>query len=93
MITIFIFNAVLFLNLFFERSVRVMIVKADPLWAPFTDLRYKELGLLISARKVGLPISLRQTDSVKHGRYISVITVVIKNNTGVGDTHIVQILY
>ena len=31
--------------------------KADPMWAPFTALRYKELGLLISAREVGLPIS------------------------------------
>ena len=32
----------------------------------FTALRYKELGLLISAREVGLFISLRLTDSVKH---------------------------
>ena len=41
-------------------------VKADPMWAPFTALKYKELGLLISAREVDLPISLRLTDSVKH---------------------------
>ena len=40
--------------------------KADPMWAPFTALKYKELGLLISAREVDLPISLRLTDSVKH---------------------------
>ena len=40
--------------------------KADPTWAPFTALKYKELGLLISAREVDLPISLRLTDSVKH---------------------------
>ena len=31
---------------------------------PFTALRFKELGLLISALEVGLP--LRLTDSVKH---------------------------
>ena len=41
-------------------------VKADLMWAPFAALRYNELGLLISAREVGLPISLRLTDSVKH---------------------------
>ena len=41
-------------------------VKADPMWAPFTALRYKDLGLLVSAREVGLPIFLRLTDSVKH---------------------------
>ena len=40
--------------------------KADPERAPFTALKYKELGLLISAREVDLPISLRLTDSVKH---------------------------
>ena len=39
--------------------------KADPVWAPFTALKYKEQGLLNSARDVGLPISLRLTDSVK----------------------------
>ena len=27
--------------------------KADPRWAPFTALKYKELGLHISAREVG----------------------------------------
>ena len=42
--------------------------KADPRWAPFTALRYKELGLLISVREVGLPLSLRLTDSVRHRR-------------------------
>ena len=41
-------------------------VKADPRWAPITALKYKEQGLLISAREVGLPISLRLTDTVKH---------------------------
>ena len=41
---------------------------ADPRWDPFTDLRYTELGLLISAREVGLPISLRLTDYVKNLR-------------------------
>ena len=40
--------------------------KADPKWAPFTALRYKELEVLISTHEVGLPISLRLTDSVKH---------------------------
>ena len=40
--------------------------KADPMWAPFTALKYKELGLLISAREVDLPISLELTDSIKH---------------------------
>ena len=40
--------------------------KAEPRWAPLTAIRYKELGLLISAREVGLPISLTLTDSVKH---------------------------
>ena len=40
--------------------------KADPMWAPFTALRNKELGIHISAGEVGLPISLRVTDSVKH---------------------------
>ena len=41
---------------------------ADPMLAPFTALRCKELGLLISTRQVGLPISLRLTDSIKYGR-------------------------
>ena len=41
--------------------------KADPMWAAFTALRYKDQRLLISAREVCLPISLRLTDSVKHG--------------------------
>ena len=45
---------------------QVAPVKVDPNWAPFTDLSYKELGLLISAREVGLPIFLTLTDSVKH---------------------------
>ena len=36
------------------------------MWAPFTALKYKELELLISAREVELPISLRLTDSIKH---------------------------
>ena len=40
--------------------------EADPMWAPFTALRYTEKGLLISAREVDLPMSLRLTDSVKH---------------------------
>ena len=31
----------------------------------FTSIRYEELGLLISAREVGLTLSLRQTDSKK----------------------------
>ena len=34
------------------------------MWAPFTAIKYKALELLISAREVGLPISLRITDSV-----------------------------
>ena len=42
------------------------VIKAYPMWASFTALKYKELGLLISAREVGLPISLILTDSVKH---------------------------
>ena len=50
-------------NIFVERFWHS---KADPIWAPFTALKYKELGLLISAREVDLPISLRLTDSVKH---------------------------
>ena len=54
-----------FLRLEFVNSL-VAPVKADPMWAPFTALSYKELGLLISAREVGLPISLRLTASVKH---------------------------
>ena len=33
------------------------------MWAPFTALKYKELGLLIYAREVDLPISLRLTHS------------------------------
>ena len=40
--------------------------KADPKWAPYTALSYEDLGLLISARKVGLPISLTLIDSIKH---------------------------
>ena len=54
-----------FLRLEFVNSL-VAPVKADPKRAPFTALRYKELGLLISAREVDLPISLRLTDSIKH---------------------------
>ena len=54
-----------FFRLEFVNSL-VATVKADPMWAPFTALKYKELGLLISAREGGLPISLRLTDSVKH---------------------------
>ena len=54
-----------FLFRFSELFLFVTIIKADPRWAPFTALRYKELGLLISAREVGLPISLRLTDSIK----------------------------
>ena len=51
-----------FLRLEFVNSL-VAPLKADP---TFTALKYKELGLLISAREVDLPISLRLTDSVKH---------------------------
>ena len=36
------------------------------MWAPFTALKYKELGLLISAREVDLLTSLRLTVSAKH---------------------------
>ena len=54
-----------FLRLEFFNSL-VALVKANPMWAPFTALKYKELELLISAREVDLPISPRQTDSVKH---------------------------
>ena len=43
-------------------------VKADPCWAPFTGLMYKESGLLLSACKVDLPSSLRITESVKQCR-------------------------
>ena len=50
----------------FKKVVLFEVFKADPKWAPFAALRYKELGLLICAREVGLPISLRLTDSVKH---------------------------
>ena len=46
----------LFLRLEFVNSM-VAPVKADPSWAPFKALKYKELGLLISSREVGLPIS------------------------------------
>ena len=35
------------------------------MWAPFTALRYKELGLLTSAFKIYLPSSLGLRDSVK----------------------------
>ena len=54
-----------FLRLEFVNSL-VAPVKADPMWAPFTALKYKELGLLISAREIDSPISLRLTDSIKH---------------------------
>ena len=40
------------------------IIKEE-LWAPFTDLRSKELGLITSMREVDLTNSLRITDSVK----------------------------
>ena len=40
-----------FLLLEFVNSL-VAPVKADAMWAPFTALKYKELGLLISAREV-----------------------------------------
>ena len=46
-------------------NFRFVATKADPMWAPFTALKYKELGLHIFAREVDLPISLRLTDSVK----------------------------
>ena len=61
------------------------------MWAPFTALRYIELELLISAREVGLPISLRLTDSViKHKRRTSFLITVVKNySTGVRDIHMV----
>ena len=35
----------------------------------------KELGILISARELDLPIFLRLTDSVKLGKHISIVTV------------------
>ena len=50
----------------FFATIRFDIYKADPMRAPFTALKYEELGLHISAREVDLPISLRLTDSVKH---------------------------
>ena len=43
-------------------------VREDPRWAPFTALRYKELGQLNSAREVVLPVPLRLTDSTRHKR-------------------------
>ena len=49
-----------------QRNTSKKFSKADPRWAPFRALKHKELGLLISAREAGLPISLRPTDSVKH---------------------------
>ena len=61
------------------------------MWAPFTALRYKELGLLISAREVDLPISLRLTDSVKHERCIMFITVINTSSTGVNGIHMVYL--
>ena len=69
-------------------------VKADPRWAPFTALRYKELGLPISAREVDLPISLRLTDSVvKHTRRTSItnITVIKKCSTVVKGIHMLVV--
>ena len=54
-----------FLRLEFVSSL-VAPVKADTERAPFTALRYEELGLLISAHEVDLTISLRPTDLVKH---------------------------
>ena len=65
---------------------------ADPMWAPFTALRYTEQGLLISAREVDLPISLGLTDSViKHRERTSItnITVIKKCSTGVKGIHMV----
>ena len=56
---------VFFLLLEFNNSL-VAPVKEDPMWAPFTALSYKELELLISVPEVGLPISLRLADSIKH---------------------------
>ena len=44
------------LRLDFVNSL-VAPVKADPKWATFTALMYKELEHFISARKVGLPSS------------------------------------
>ena len=41
-------------------------IRADPMCAPFTALKNKELVILISACEVDLPISLRLTDSVQH---------------------------
>ena len=61
------------------------------MWAPFTALKYEELGLLISAREVDLPISLRLTDSVKHKERTSIITVYKKHSTGVNGIHIVYL--
>ena len=58
---------VFFLRSEFVNSL-VAPVTVDPMWAPFTALKYKELGLLISAREVDLPISLGLTDSVKTPR-------------------------
>ena len=49
--------------------------QADPLCAPFTAVRYKELGLLISAGKAGLLSLLRLTDSEKQCRQSSIIMV------------------
>ena len=78
------------LTIFFEKgeefAIHLVCYKEDPLWAIFTALKFRELGVLISAREVDLHISLRLADSVKHWRYISIITVVIKKNTWVRDT-------
>ena len=79
-----------FLRLKFVNSL-VAPVMIYPKWAPFRALRYIELGLLISAREVGLPSSLTLTDSVKHWRWLS-INMEIMYNTGVISIHIVQLL-
>ena len=77
-----------FLRLEFVKSL-VAPVRADPMWAPFTALRYVELELLNSTREVDLPMSLRLTDSVKQYAITSFITLVNSNSTGVFNLHIV----
>ena len=53
-----------FLRLDFVSSL-VATAKADSEWAPLTDLKYIEIGLLTSAREIGLPSSPGLTGSVK----------------------------
>ena len=69
----------------------VVAVKTNPKRSFFTGLRYKKLGLLISAREVSLPSSLRLTDAIKQRRNTSINTLVIQYHAWVKGIHIVQL--